>query len=340
MMIFWRLPIRVCLGVLITFGAAQAQKSRPPQLDFPVKCTVGLDCHVQHFMDMEPGPGAADFSCGSLTYNNHRGTDIRIRTLKQMVKGVPVIAADDGVVANLRKGVPDQYFSDYSEKKQKEVYSKGLGNVVVIHHGGGWNSFYAHLKKGSIRVVKGQRVSKGEILGMVGMSGLTDFPHLHFELRHQNTRIDPFTGKEGQTGCGNSEKSYWSEAAVRQMPYIPTFFINTGFSETRPEDRKDLETGRKKTEELDPTAPTMYFWSYYIGSRAGDKIKIEMYDPSGAVLKTHTSKPAGKNQISRTMFIGVKKPNTGWSAGKYEGKITVNRIDGSVFEDSASIIVR
>ncbi|WP_159104283.1 M23 family metallopeptidase [Sneathiella glossodoripedis] len=291
-------------------------------------------------MDIQAGPGAADFNCGSLTYNNHSGTDFRILTLKQMEKGVPVVAADDGVVFNLRDGVPDQYFSEYSKKKQKEVYSKGRGNVVVIQHGGGWNTFYAHLKKGSIRVVKGQRVSKGQVLGLVGMSGLTEFPHLHFELRHRNSRIDPFTGLEAQSDCGKSDRTFWSEAALRQMPYKETFFVNTGFSETRPADRKDLETGRKKVADFSAIAPTIYFWSYYIGSRMGDKTKIEIIGPDGSVLRSHTSKPAGNNQISRTMFIGMKKPATGWESGTYVGKITIRRTDGSVFEDSASINMR
>lgn len=336
----WRLAFSVCFYFLISASFAQADRHRPPQLDFPLKCTIGHDCFIQHFMDMKAGPGAADHKCGSLSYNNHRGTDIRIRTLKQMEKGVAVVAADDGVVSNLRNGVQDQYFSDYSKEKQKQVFSKGLGNVVILHHGNGWNTFYAHLKKGSIKVVKGQRVSKGEILGYVGMSGLTDFPHLHFELRHNNVRLDPFTGQEGQTECGTFDRTYWSDQAIQQMPYKPTFFINTGFSEMRPEDRKDLETGVKRIEELDPRAPTLFFWSYYIGSQEGDKLTIEMRDPKGALLKTHTSLPAGKDQISRTMFIGVKKPASGWIAGKYNGKITVKRLTGETFEDSAVVALQ
>lgn len=330
--------ITLAFSVLALPHLASAQKTRPPVLDLPIKCTIGMDCFVQHFVDMKPGKGAHDHTCGSLTYNTHGGTDFRIRTLSQMEQGIPVIAAADGVVANMRKGIKDQYFSDYSKKKQKEIYSKGLGNVVVLHHGGGWNSFYAHLKQGSIRVLKGQRVSKGEILGYVGMSGLTDFPHLHFELRHKNTRIDPFTGKERDGECGPSERNYWSDFAKRQLNYAPTFFVNTGFSETRPIDRKDLETGRKKQEELDSRAPTLFFWSYYIGSRKGDRFTISMKDPNGRVVATHTSKPMGKHQISRNPFVGIKRPKSGWVSGEYTGTIQVKR-GAETFEESATILV-
>ena len=336
----WQLPFSVIFYFLFVLSPAHAEKTRPPQLDFPLKCTVGHDCFIQQFMDMEAGPGDADFKCGTLTHNNHRGTDIRIRTLKQMEKGVAVVAADDGVVFNLKDGVQDQYFSDYSKEKQKQVYSQDLGNFVVIHHGHSWNTFYVHLKKDSIRVVKGQRVSKGEILGYVGMSGLTEFPHLHFELRHNNDPIDPFTGQENGAACGTFDRAYWSDLALKQMPYYPTFFINTGFSEKRPEDRKDLETGVKRIEQLDPRAPTLFFWTYYIGSQEGDKLTIEMFDPKGARLKTHTSLPAGKDQINKYIFIGVKKPTGGWVAGKYSGKITVNRRNGEVFEDSAVVMLQ
>ncbi len=333
---------RLLVFLVLIFGlsaAASAKVARAPVLDLPLKCTVGVDCFVQHFMDVRPGKQAADNQCGSLTYNGHKGTDIRIRTLAQMDKGVPVLAAEDGTVTNLRRGVNDQYYSDYSKKKKKEIYNIGLGNVVILNHGGKWTTFYAHLKKGSIQVVKGQRVSKGDILGYVGMSGLTEFPHLHFELRHKNKRIDPFTGLEKNATCGKFEKNYWSATASPKLPYVPTFFINSGFSETRPEGRKDLETGRKKQEEFRTGARHLFFWNYYIGSRKGDKVSLKLMDPDGKVLTKHTTKPMGKHQISRTLFIGVKRPSSGWKQGIYRGEISILR-DGKKIRESATIVFR
>ncbi|OUR78479.1 hypothetical protein A9Q83_07560 [Alphaproteobacteria bacterium 46_93_T64] len=336
--------VSTCLLVFsfLVFGlttAIRAEGARVPVLDLPLKCTIGVDCFLQHFMDAKPGKAAADYTCGSLSYNNHRGTDIRIQTLAQMEKGVPVIAAEEGTVTGIRRGVKDQYYSDYSKKKKKEIYNIGLGNVVVLDHGGKWTTFYAHMQKGSIKVYKGQRVQKGEVLGYVGMSGLTDFPHLHFELRHKNKRIDPFTGLEKNEKCGNFKKNYWSDNISSQLTYTPTFFVNIGFSETRPSGRRDLETGKKNQDEFGPMAPTLFFWSYYIGSRKGDKISLKLFDPAGKIIGKHITKPMGKHQISRNLFIGVKKPATGWKNGIYRGEVAILRGDERL-TNSASITQR
>lgn len=313
-----------CLTLSITTSVQSQTKQRPPKLDLPLKCAVGMDCFVQHYIDMDPSAGASDYQCGSLTYDNHRGTDIRLNSVSQMTIGVPVIAAASGVVANLREGVKDQYYSDYSKKKKKEIYSIGLGNTVILKHSGGWETYYAHLKKGSITVKIGQHVNTGDTLGFVGMSGLTDFPHVHFELRKNSKRIDPFSGLQTGGKCGSVKKTYWTDRALDQLSYRPTGFMATGFSETRPQDRKDLESGEKKQETLDLAAPTLFFWSYYIGSLKGDVVSLTMQGPDGKVLAQSVSKPMPRDRISRYLFVGVKKPATGWESGIYRGEITIN----------------
>jgi len=321
-------------------STAQAQtKQRPPKLDLPLKCAIGMDCFVQHYIDLDPSKGASDYRCGSLTYDNHKGTDIRLKSVSQMTTGVPVIAAASGVVANLRSGVKDQYYSDYSNKKKKEIYNIGLGNVIILRHPGGWETYYAHLRKGSLAVKIGQQVNTGDILGYVGMSGLTDFPHVHFELRKNNKRIDPFSGLNAGGECGSVKKSYWTDRALDQLSYRPTGFMATGFSETRPQGRKDLETGTKKQEILDPAAPTLFFWSYYIGSREGDVTRLILRGPEGTELAQSNSEPMPKNQISRTIFVGVKRPATGWKPGLYRGEITINGKQREL-KDNAVITVK
>ncbi|MBO6827451.1 MAG: M23 family metallopeptidase [Sneathiella sp.] len=336
-----KFPMKLLAGLLLLGSAALAnasETSRPPELDIPLKCTLGQDCYVQHYVDTQGGQGAKDYSCGSLTYNDHTGTDIRIRTLKDMETGVPVIAAADGVVGNLRRGVKDQYFSDYDAQKRKEIYNIGLGNVVILNHNKGWSTFYAHLKKGSITVEKGQRVKKGEVLGYIGMSGLTDFPHLHFEVRYRNRQIDPFTGLERDRGCDNKKFTLWSDIALRQLSYKPTFFVNTGFSETRPTNRQDVESGEKKEKVLNPAAPTLFFWSYYIGVRQGDEVRLSLTGPDGRKLKEYRLPRDSKNRITKYPYLGVKRPPAGWRSGTYRGEITITR-DGQTYRDEAFINV-
>ena len=65
-------------------------------MEIPVDCALGETCFVQNFVDTDSGPGAADFTCGFLTYDGHKGVDIRILDLKMMADGVPVLAAAGG----------------------------------------------------------------------------------------------------------------------------------------------------------------------------------------------------------------------------------------------------
>lgn len=67
--------------------------------------------------------------------------------------------------------------------------SKGLGNVVSIDHGNGYLTRYAHLE--NTRVTKGQKVSRGQKVGQVGMSGNSFAPHLHYEVFRDTLRMDP-----------------------------------------------------------------------------------------------------------------------------------------------------
>jgi len=67
--------------------------------------------------------------------------------------------------------------------------ARGYGNLVVIDHTDGWQTWYAHLS--SFAVVADQEVGQGEIIGAAGSTGYSTGPHLHFELRHQGQPMDP-----------------------------------------------------------------------------------------------------------------------------------------------------
>jgi len=67
--------------------------------------------------------------------------------------------------------------------------SGGYGNLVLIDHADGWQSWYAHLSLISVTV--GQEVEQGEVIGAAGSTGYSTGPHLHFELRHEGRPVDP-----------------------------------------------------------------------------------------------------------------------------------------------------
>lgn len=95
----------------------------------------------------------------------HNGLDLLAHS------GEPVHSAADGVVTEVVRS------------------RKGLGNVVVVDHGGGYRTRYAHLA--DIEVVRGRVVKRGTRLGYVGVSGNSFAPHLHYEVLKDTLVLDP-----------------------------------------------------------------------------------------------------------------------------------------------------
>jgi murein DD-endopeptidase MepM/ murein hydrolase activator NlpD len=100
--------------------------------------------------------------------------------------GTPVLAAGEGVVremhdgmADNRKGAPPP-FDQAAVMKNLKLF---MGNYVLLDHGNGEYSLFAHLKQGSVRVSAGQRVARGEPIGAMGMSGDAFLVHLHYQLQ-------------------------------------------------------------------------------------------------------------------------------------------------------------
>jgi murein DD-endopeptidase MepM/ murein hydrolase activator NlpD len=67
----------------------------------------------------------------------------------------------------------------------------GYGNVVILKHPGGINTVYGHLSRFATGLRKGQKISQGEVIGLVGKSGLASGPHLHYEFRVNGIHHDP-----------------------------------------------------------------------------------------------------------------------------------------------------
>ncbi|MBK6465235.1 MAG: urea transporter [Myxococcales bacterium] len=89
---------------------------------------------------------------------------------------LPVLAAADGIVAKVVNDVNDNAVGGLD-------LARNWGNVVVLYHAPGVYSLVAHLAKSSVKVAVGQRVLRGEVLGLCGSSGRSPRPHLHFQLQ-------------------------------------------------------------------------------------------------------------------------------------------------------------
>ena len=95
--------------------------------------------------------------------------------------GQPVHAAGAGRVVDAHDGEPDDRRVDPAALAKRETAIGG--NYVVIDHLNGEYSWFGHLKQGSVTVKPGQTVAQGDVIGQVGASGDSLFPHLHYELR-------------------------------------------------------------------------------------------------------------------------------------------------------------
>ena len=71
------------------------------------------------------------------------------------------------------------------------AWNGGYGNYVVVDHGGGIATLYAHLATGTVAVGVGSSVSQGQVLGRIGNTGYSTGPHLHFEVRKNGTVVNP-----------------------------------------------------------------------------------------------------------------------------------------------------
>ncbi|WP_417368648.1 M23 family metallopeptidase [Flavobacterium beibuense] len=95
----------------------------------------------------------------------HAGMDFSAKT------GTPIYATGDGVV------------------QRADSKATGYGNHIVIKHGFGYETLYAHLSKYNVKV--GQKVKRGDVIGFVGSTGRSEAPHLHYEVHKGGEVINP-----------------------------------------------------------------------------------------------------------------------------------------------------
>lgn len=296
----------------------------------PVACTLGTDCHVQNYFDRDPGPAAADVGCGNLTYDGHDGTDFALPTLAAMQAGVDVVAAAPGTVRGIRDGMPDIAISDPAAPP---LEGRDCGNGVAIDHGDGWETQYCHMKQGSIAVKPGDRVKTGQRLGQIGLSGNTEFPHLHLTIRQDGTALDPFA-PEPTTACGTvPPDTLWSAP----LGYDPFGFTAAGFATAIPE-WDAIKSGLPSPATLPADAPALVLWVAYFGPRQADTLTLTITGPGGEVI--NQSLPIDRTQAVAFRAIGKKRPPSDWPAGDYTGTATLTRNGTELGRQTVTLTLR
>lgn len=324
-------------------GDSRGSAHGSPRFGLPIRCDPGRDCFVQNHFDRDPGPGWLDFACGALSYDGHQGTDFRLPSLAGMAQGVEVLAAAPGRVVATRDGEPDV---SVRERGLEAVKGREAGNAVRIDHGGGWETQYSHLRRGSVRVRPGQRVEAGEAIGLVGLSGKTEFPHVDFVVRHNGRALDPYApilwaGSDGAPDCRTQPMAgmemLWREDLRETLRYIPTSVLVSGFALSAPE-RERAQRG-ESVDEADPRAPAIFFFVESFGLRSGDVERISIEAPDGRVILS-TGRPVERNQAVRYLSAGARMPGQGWKLGRYLGRYQVERGGAVVAQVQRAFIIR
>jgi len=221
------------------------------------------------YVDLDPSAAWHDYECGPVTYNGHTGNDFALRDFVEQDEGRFVVAGAPGTVI----ATDDGHFD-----KQTVAIDDTPANYVIVEHEDGSRAYYWHLRKWSVRVFPGQQVREGQVLGLVGSSGESTGPHLHFAVRQDGVVHEPHAG-----ACRPGD-SLWQE----QAPYVfgnPVGLIQAGITTVNPTPvyRFRPPDVQRVTQQAGGT--THYFWFKVRDCHSADSLRMIYRDPQGAVFK-------------------------------------------------------
>ncbi len=316
--------IQLVLITLLTAVPVAAE----PLFGLPLVCPKGAICPIQQFVDLDPRPGARDPWCGTKTYDGHKGTDFRILSMRDVTRGVEVVAMADGVVKAARDGMADQLVS--TDQDREAVSSRECGNGLILDHGDGFETQYCHMRQGSLRLKPGATVRKGDVLGFVGASGLAAFPHVHVTLRRDGEVTDPFTGLTAGEACathdaGASPKGLLDDKAMTALvaPDLPTV-LSVGFADGPISDKQLASVGIPNPPGKSSQALVGYIWA--INLSKGDRFTLRI-EKDGQVFTDQTTDPLDRSKAVYVAFSGKKGAPT---AGRY-------RLEAGIVRDGKRI---
>ncbi|MFZ2725226.1 MAG: M23 family metallopeptidase [Methylococcaceae bacterium] len=321
----------VFIALVYSLSCSVQASPTAPRLTMPLACRIGVDCFIQNYVDIDDSGDYSDYRCGFLSYDDHRGTDFRPKAVNALAIGIPVLAADDGKVRAIRDGMDDINVRIIGKEAIKD---REAGNSVVIVHGKDWESQYAHLKKGSITVQAGQVVKRGTVLGQVGLSGNTEFTHLHFEIRHQGKPVDPFMGISGGEPCTAGKQPLWTKETFNKIPYIATDILAAGFSDHA----LGVDEVLAESMRLAADAPVLVFWSTLFGVQTNDVEVIQLYAPDNSVLlEQHI--PIDHNMAQYRGFVGLKRKTEYWTKGDYRLNFQLLRQEHAIVQKDFKLTI-
>jgi murein DD-endopeptidase MepM/ murein hydrolase activator NlpD len=235
---------------------------------------------ISRFVDHDPDypDHLLDYAGGTRTYDlstgyNHRGTDIfpfPFGWNKMDHNDVYVVAAAAGVISASADGNYDRNCS---------MESTSSPNYVILRHAGGEQSWYFHMKSGSVTTkAVGAQVSAGEVLGVVGSSGASTGPHLHFEVYDAgHNLIDPFAGPYNST----TPSSWWQS----QRPYYDPGINKITIGDAAPEVPQCSAAASHESKVIRPGG-RLFATTYYRERQPGQSAQYAIFYPNGSVFSS------------------------------------------------------
>lgn len=333
-----RLRHGLLAAFLLAGGASAQERDAAPRFDFPARCAIGGDCWYVAYVDLDPGPAYRDHRCGVRSYDGHQGTDVAPAD----PHGAPiaVLAAAAGTVIGVRDGLDDAPLgADDDSRRGVEC-----GNGVRVDHGGGWTSQYCHLRRGSVRVRRGAAVAAGDVLGTIGSSGLSELPHVHFQVERRGTPVDPFTGAEPASpppcaASGASPGALWRRPERSGLgAYAPTVVYRAGMTTGRPDPVRARREGYPAAAEV--TAAALVGYVVLLGAAGGTTVDTIVSGPDGAPIVERRA--VVERDFARWFtFAGTRRQGDRWAPGTYRARFVVSGPAGDfITEDSARLVLR
>ncbi len=268
-------------------GNLAPESPQAVSLNWPVRKANFTDIFIEgisNYVDQNPAnPGSTlDWNCGTRTYDvsgyNHGGIDIfswPFGWLKMDNFQVEVVAAAAGTIIQKADGNFDRNCA----------MGGGNPNMIFVRHSDGSVAWYLHMKANSLTSKGvGATVAQGEFLGVVGSSGSSTGPHLHFELYNASNQLqEPYQG-----ACNSLNANSWWAV---QEPYRTTR-INALLTHSAPPSFPTCPTQEvPNTRFVFSPGATIYMAAYYRDQLTGQQTQWEMLRPDGSTYTswTHTS---------------------------------------------------
>jgi murein DD-endopeptidase MepM/ murein hydrolase activator NlpD len=280
---------------------------------WPLRPAIGFsqcDFHfIGAYVDQNTTASAIqDYNCESNTYDGHQGTDIAIwpySFYKMDHSQIEVIAAAGGTIIQRADGNFDRNCTSNTL----------IANSIIIQHADGSYALYWHMKNGSITSkIVGQTVVAGEYLGVVGSSGSSSGPHLHFEVRAtsaSNSYKDPFTGT-----CNLlNPTSWWAVQKPHTNPAVIKVSVNTtdlvapGCPTSETPNESDVFSIPFQGAGLAPGYAKFYI--FLREAAIGTNVDLKILNPNGSTFNNWTYSISTFYKVSYYGFSKVLPTNSG-----------------------------